>query len=127
MRTTREIRHGHRASQQRQPLRFCVFAVVFIFLIPYTAALYNGLSSLFSTAFGFDQYWVWILIISVITGLYVIIGGLMSTAVNSFIQGIIMLVGIVLVVFFALQKNGGFTDSRVTANEDKRTLNNSTT
>lgn len=85
--------------------------VVFIFLIPYTAALYNGLSSLFSTAFGFDQYWVWILIISVITGLYVIIGGLMSTAVNSFIQGIIMLFGIVLVVFFALQKNGGFMES----------------
>lgn len=94
-----------------KPLKIFASIIVFVFLIPYTAALYNGLSSLFSIAFGFDQYWVWILIISVITGLYVIIGGLMSTAVNSFIQGLIMLVGIVLVVLFALNKNGGLMGS----------------
>lgn len=94
-----------------KPLKLFASVVVFVFLIPYTAALYNGLSSLFATAFGFDEYWVWIIIISVVTGLYVIIGGLMSTAVNSFVQGIIMLVGIVLVVFFALEKNGGLIDS----------------
>lgn len=94
-----------------KPLKIFASFIVFIFLIPYTAALYNGLSSLFASAFGFDEYWVWILIISVVTGIYVVIGGLMSTAVNSFIQGIIMLVGIVLVVYFALEKNGGLMDS----------------
>ncbi len=81
--------------------------IVAVFLVPYTAALYNGLSSLFATAFGFNQYVFWILIISVITAIYVIIGGLMSSAINSFVQGIIMLIGISLVVFFALEKNGG--------------------
>ena len=81
--------------------------IVAVFLVPYTAALYNGLSSLFATAFGFNQYAIWILIISVITAIYVIIGGLMSSAINSFVQGIIMLIGISLVVFFALEKNGG--------------------
>ncbi|MBQ9124126.1 MAG: sodium:solute symporter [Acholeplasmatales bacterium] len=94
-----------------KPLKLFASVVVFVFLIPYTAALYNGLSSLFATAFGFDEYWVWILIISIVTGIYVIIGGLMSTAVNSFIQGVIMLVGIVLVVYFVLEKNGGLMDS----------------
>lgn len=92
-------------------LKIFASIIVFVFLIPYTAALYNGLSSLFSIAFGFDQYWVWILIISVITGLYVIIGGLMSTAVNSFVQGLIMIFGIVLVVLIALNKNGGLMGS----------------
>ena len=85
--------------------------IVFIFLIPYTAALYNGLSSLFSSAFGFDRYEVWIIIIAAITGVYVIIGGLMSTAVNSFIQGLIMLVGIIAVVIAVLNTNGGLTSS----------------
>ena len=94
-----------------KPLKIFAAVIVSVFLIPYTAALYNGLSSLFATAFGFDQYFVWILIISVITGVYVIIGGLMSTAVNSFIQGLIMLVGIVLVVIFALNANGGLMGS----------------
>lgn len=94
-----------------KPLKIFASFIVFIFLVPYTAALYNGLSSLFSAAFGFDQYWVWILIISLITGAYVILGGLMSTSVNSFVQGLIMLVGIVLVIFFALEKNGGLIES----------------
>lgn len=85
--------------------------IIFIFLVPYTAALYNGLSSLFTVAFGFDQYWFWILLISLITGAYVIIGGLLSTSVNSFVQGLIMLVGIVLVIVFALNANGGLIGS----------------
>lgn len=92
-------------------LKIVASVIVFVFLIPYTAALYNGLSSLFAIAFGFDQYWVWILIISIITGIYVVIGGLMSTAINSFIQGLIMLVGIALVVVFVLNKNGGLMGS----------------
>ena len=93
-------------------LRIFAAVIIFIFLIPYTAALYNGLSYLFSTAFSASvPYWVWILIISVATGLYVIIGGLMSTALNSFVQGLIMLVGIILVVVFALNLHGGLMGS----------------
>ena len=93
-------------------LRIFAAVIIFIFLIPYTAALYNGLSYLFNVTFSTAvPYWVWILIISVATGLYVIIGGLMSTALNSFVQGLIMLVGIALVVIFALNKNGGLMGS----------------
>ncbi len=93
-------------------LKIAAAIIIFVFLVPYTAALYNGLSFLFQTAFSSSvPYWVWVLIISIITGVYVIIGGLMSTAINSFIQGIIMLIGIILVVIFALNLNGGFMES----------------
>ena len=95
-----------------KPLKIFASVIVFVFLVPYTAALYNGLSYLFVVTFSEAvPYWVWILIISVATGAYVIVGGLMSTAINSFIQGIIMLVGIALVVIFALQINGGLQGS----------------
>ncbi len=80
--------------------------IVFIFLIPYTASVYNGLSRLFSMAFGFD-YAYCIIAMAVITAIYVILGGYMATAINDFIQGIIMLAGIVAVVFFALEEKGG--------------------
>ena len=93
-------------------LKIIASIIVFIFLIPYTAALYNGLSSLFSTCFT-DKIpiWVWIIIISLATGAYTIVGGLFSSALNSFFQGIIMLVGIILVVIAALNVNGGLMKS----------------
>lgn len=93
-------------------LKIFASIIVFVFLIPYTAALYNGLSYLFNIAFSTAvPIWVWILVISVATGAYVIVGGLMSTAINSFIQGLIMLIGIALVVIFTLQINGGLMGS----------------
>ena len=95
-------------------LRIFAAVIIFVFLIPYTAALYNGLAYLFNVTFSASvPYWVWILIISVATGVYVIVGGLMSTALNSFVQGLIMLVGIALVVIFALNLNGGLMGSFV--------------
>ncbi|MBQ8794409.1 MAG: sodium:solute symporter, partial [Clostridia bacterium] len=66
--------------------------IIFVFLIPYTASLYNGLSSLFNNVFSIP-YWAVVLIMAVLTGIYVIFGGYMATAINDFIQGIKMLVG----------------------------------
>ena len=81
--------------------------IVFVFLIPYTASLYNGLSSLFNNVFAIP-YWVVVLVMAVLTGVYVIFGGYMATAVNDFIQGMIMLVGIIAVIASVLTQNGGF-------------------
>ncbi|MBR2044384.1 MAG: sodium/solute symporter [Clostridia bacterium] len=81
--------------------------ITFIFLIPYTASLYNGLSSLFNNVFAVD-YWVIVVVMSILTGIYVIFGGYMATAVNDFIQGVIMLVGIIAVIASVLMENGGF-------------------
>ncbi|MBE6599603.1 MAG: sodium:solute symporter [Ruminococcaceae bacterium] len=82
--------------------------IIFVFLIPYTASLYNGLSRLFSMAFGIDYIWC-IVGMSVLTCIYVVVGGYMATAVNDFIQGIIMLIGIVAVIASVLNGQGGFT------------------
>ncbi len=88
-------------------LKIVASIIVFIFLIPYTASLYNGLSRLFGMAFNLD-YTVCIIVMAVLTGIYVIAGGYMATAINDFIQGIIMIVGIVAVIASVLKTNGGF-------------------
>ena len=89
-------------------LKIAASAIIFVFLIPYTASLYNGLSRLFGMAFHID-YSVCIIIMAVLTAIYVIAGGYMATAINDFIQGIIMLVGIVAIVAAVIRSKGGFT------------------
>ncbi|MDO4188449.1 MAG: sodium:solute symporter [Lachnospiraceae bacterium] len=91
-------------------LKVIASIIVFIFLIPYTASLYNGLSSLFGLVFDMP-YWVVILIMAVLTCIYVVFGGYMATAINDFIQGIIMLFGICAVIGAVLSQNGGLTEA----------------
>ncbi len=91
-------------------LKIAASFIIFVFLIPYTASLYNGLSSLFNNIFEIP-YWAVVLIMAVFTGVYVIYGGYMATAINDFIQGIIMLIGIVVVILAVLNDNGGFTQA----------------
>ncbi len=90
-----------------KPLKIGASVIIFVFLIPYTASLYNGLSRLFGMAFDID-YSVCILLMAVLTAIYVIAGGYMATAINDFIQGIIMLVGICVVIAAVLKSKGGF-------------------
>lgn len=84
--------------------------IVFVFLIPYTASVYNGLSRLFEKGFGIP-YKYCIIGMAVFTAIYVILGGYKATALNDFIQGIIMLVGISAVVIAVLNENGGLSES----------------
>ena len=88
-------------------LKIAASVITFIFLIPYTASLYNGLSRLFGMAFHID-YSVCVIVMAVLTGIYVIAGGYMATAINDFIQGIIMIIGICAVVAAVLGSQGGF-------------------
>ena len=84
--------------------------IIFVFLIPYTASLYNGLSRLFGMAFDVD-YTICIVVMAILTAVYVIAGGYMATAINDFIQGIVMLAGIVAIIAAVLKINGGFMGS----------------
>ena len=88
-------------------LKIAASVITFIFLIPYTASLYNGLSRLFGMAFDID-YTVCVIVMAVLTGIYVIAGGYMATAINDFVQGIIMLFGISAVILAVLNSKGGF-------------------
>ena len=95
---------------QSPSLKIGASVIIFIFLIPYTASLFNGLSRLFGMAFNID-YTVCILLMGVLTGIYVIAGGYMATAINDFVQGCIMLVGICAVVGAVLSLQGGFSEA----------------
>lgn len=88
-------------------LKIASAVIVFLFLIPYTASVYNGLSRLFEIAFNVD-YSVCVIGMAVITAVYVILGGYKATAYNDFIQGIIMLLGISAVIVVTLVNKGGF-------------------
>ena len=90
-----------------KPLKILASVIIFIFLIPYTASLYNGLSRLFEMAFHVD-YSICVIVMAVLTAVYVIAGGYMATAINDFIQGIIMLIGIVAIIGAVLESRGGF-------------------
>ena len=91
-------------------LRIAASAISFIFLIPYTASVYNGLSRLFGMAFDIP-YAVCVVVMAALTGVYVVLGGYMATAINDFIQGIIMLFGIVAVIMAVLNGQGGFYEA----------------
>ena len=91
-------------------LKIAASVIIFIFLIPYTASLYKGLGSLFAMAFDIP-YWVCIVIMAAVTAVYVLIGGYMATVWNDFVQGIIMLFGIVVIVAAVLMSKGGLTEA----------------
>ncbi len=91
-------------------LRVVASIIAFVFLIPYTAGVYMGISKLFELGFGSAvPYEFWAVTMAVLTAIYVILGGYKATAINDFIQGIIMLFGISAVIGVVLHNQGGFS------------------
>ncbi len=91
-------------------LRIVASVISFIFLIPYTASVYNGLSRLFGMAFDIP-YTACVVVMATLTCVYIVLGGYMATAINDFIQGLIMLGGIVVVIVAVLAGKGGFMNA----------------
>ncbi|MDO4290835.1 MAG: sodium:solute symporter family protein [Eggerthellaceae bacterium] len=122
---TREM--THRLGAQTMPeffgkrynskaLRVAAAAIIFVFLIPYTASVYNGLSRLFGMAFNLP-YDVCVIGMAVVTCVYVVIGGYMATVMNDFIQGIVMLLGITAVIVAVIMNNGGFSEAIISLSQ----------
>lgn len=82
-------------------LRTVTAAIIFLLLIPYSASVYNGLSVLFERVFGIPG-WAVMIALAALTALYLFFGGYFATALSDFVQGIVMLVGVVLMVLFFL-------------------------
>ena len=99
---------GTRFSSQY--LRIVASIIAFVFLIPYTAGVYKGISTLFEMGFGVP-YEYCVVFMAVFTAVYVILGGYKATAINDFIQGIIMLFGIVVVIMAVLNTQGGLSSA----------------
>lgn len=85
--------------------------IIFVFLVPYSAAVYKGLGSLFGAVFPGVETWVWMLIIACLTAVYLVAGGYVATAYTDLIQGIVMIVGVVCLIVAVLghENVGGLT------------------
>lgn len=112
-RRTREMTQRFKASTMPQflavrygdnKLRYITSALIFVFLVPYAASVYKGLGFLFQITFGFDERAI-MLIMTVITALYLFVGGFFAASLADFIQGLIMIAGIGLLIFFVLSSD----------------------
>ena len=93
--------------------------VIFVFLIPYSASVYSGLSSLFEFVFGIEG-WIVMIALAAITAVYLFFGGYFATALSDFVQGIIMLVGVtVMVLLFLSNEHVGWDLRALTADVNK--------
>jgi SSS family transporter len=68
--------------------------IIFIFLIPYSTSVYQGLGLLFEQVFGIDFYWC-IIIMASMTALYLFFGGYFASVLTDFIQGLVMIGGVI--------------------------------
>lgn len=93
-----------------ETLRVAASVIAFVFLIPYTAGVYKGISTLFEMSFHIP-YEYCVVIMAILTAVYVILGGYKATAINDFIQGIIMIFGITAVILAVLSLKGGLVDA----------------
>ena len=73
--------------------------VIFVFLIPYAASVYNGLGNLFETLLGIDGTFV-VIGLALLTALYLVFGGYFATSLSDFVQGIIMILGVIIMLVF---------------------------
>jgi solute:Na+ symporter, SSS family len=79
---------------------------IFVFFIPYSAAVFIGLSYLFKTTFGID-YTVALVLMGLFTAVYLVLGGYKSMTMIDVIFGIIMAVGSVVLIGSTLNAAGG--------------------
>ena len=92
-------------------MKILAAVIIFIFLVPYSAAVYKGLGSLFSAVFPGVETWVWMLIIACLTAIYLVAGGYIATAYTNLVQGIVMIAGVVCLIIAVLRHDavGGFS------------------
>ncbi len=98
------------ARYDSKSLKIFAAIIIFVFLVPYSAAVYKGLGSMFSTIFPEVHTNVWILVIAVLTGIYLVLGGYLATAYTDMVQGIVMIVGVVAMIIAIVNSEnvGGF-------------------
>jgi len=101
-----------------KPLQIVAALVVFIFLVPYSASVLMGLSYLFEMTMPFrlgalPPYETALLFLTLLTAVYLTMGGYFAVAVTDFVRGIVEFVGVMLMVYLIAVKFGGIKDSAV--------------
>lgn len=87
--------------------------IIFLFLVPYAAGVYKGLGVMFSAIFVGVSPNVCMLLVAILTSIYLVLGGYVATALNDFIQGIIMVVGLIAMIAILVTRPevGGFVNA----------------
>lgn len=80
--------------------------VIFIFLIPYSAAVFMGLSYLFEISLNVSYTYI-LIAMGIFTASYIVLGGYKSMAMIDMIFGIIMTLSVLLLFFFTVDKGDG--------------------
>ena len=65
--------------------------VIFAFLIPYSASVYNGLSTLFEIVFGIPG-WIVMIALAALTALYLFFGGYFATALSKQYESVLSII-----------------------------------
>lgn len=90
--------------------------VIFIFMIPYSAAVFMGLSYLFTTNFNVDYHYA-LIFMGLLTSVYLVLGGYKSMAMIDMIFGIIMVLGVIILFSSTLNEGGGLAGINSSLNE----------
>ncbi len=96
-----------RYSSETMRLFACI--IIFVFLIPYSASVYKGLASVAEVLLGIDVE-ICMIIIAVVAALLLVFGGYLVQARADFMQGIVMMFGIVFLIVCVIRCDavGGF-------------------
>jgi SSS family solute:Na+ symporter len=91
-------------------LRILAALIIFIFLAPYSASVYMGLSYLFEEIFNIPFVFA-LALIALLTGFYLVMGGYFAVTMIDFLQGLVMLGGVAMLLFYVISSPqvGGIT------------------
>nr|MDD6336655.1 sodium:solute symporter family protein [bacterium] len=100
-----EKRYGSRA------MKIIAAVAIFIFLVPYSASVYQGLGYLFEAVFGLNFVYCMVIMV-VLTAGYLLAGGYFTSSWTDFFQGIVILIGMGLMFFYVFTSDqvGGFSE-----------------
>lgn len=90
--------------------------VIFVFMIPYSAAVFMGLSYLFTTNFNIDYHYA-LFFMGLLTSVYLVLGGYKSMAMIDMVFGMIMVVGVIILFSSTLNEGGGLVGINASLNE----------
>lgn len=87
-------------------LKLIASLAVFLFLVPYSAAVFIGLSYLFKANFGLS-FGTALLVMGLFTAFYLVLGGYKSMTMIDVVFGMIMCIGSAVLIGSTIQKSGG--------------------
>lgn len=109
---TRTMPEFFASRYNSRAMKIFAAVIIFVFLVPYSAAVYKGLGNMFLAIFPNVSVNTWMLVIAVLTGIYLVLGGYVATAYTDFVQGLVMIVGVFAMVIAMVKTDavGGFSN-----------------